>query len=243
MKTVIKIFIPLFLLISVLTPKVSYAAQKTENFCSALSAKSENLNLKIQTKQAEILTENDKKQLLLKNSREIRQADLDNLRALANQRLGTRLDGIEKTAKTKTQKQAVNNFKTLVDLAIQTRKTTIDSIVNSFQKGLDGTISSYQIEIQNALEDFKKALNAAETKAKTSCANKSNPETVKTNFNLQIKIATEAFNLRRKNLNSLDAKLQKLKDTRNAEVAKADEKFKTEVNQAAQKLKTELGKK
>lgn len=243
MKPLIKSFIVVCFLSSVFLPNVTYAAKKTEDFCSAFITESQTINLKLESKQAEILSKNDEKQLQIKNAREKRQAELDALRALAGERVNTRLDGIEKLAKTKAQKQAVIEFKTQINQAVKIRKTEIDTALKTFQEGLDTALKNYQTQIQTALANYKNALAEAENKAKQSCAGKTNPNIVKNNFNSRIQSAQEVFKSDRGNLSEQEKKLSDLKNSRNSQVSQADETFKNSVNSAAAKLKTELSKK
>jgi len=172
--TAISLAVALVLLVS---PLVSFAedlnnsqeGEKTTAACSKILDKLSSLQKTMDSWKTKI----EAKEQSIKNSingkRDNRISALGNIRTKWDQNLEKHFDKLRERAGDSQQKEAVEKFITAVNAASQIRKDAFNKAVQEFQSELDNLIASRQASVKQKTEDYKKAVNDAYAKAKTSC--------------------------------------------------------------------------
>lgn len=92
-------------------------------------------------------------------------------------------------AKTDIQKQAIDQFKLTMNYSIILRRTKVDSAISTFRSTINSEISGQQSGVNSVITNYQNTLDAAQTKAKTSCENGDESSQVRQAFKTDIQSA------------------------------------------------------
>lgn len=146
----------------------------------------------------------------------------------------------EARAQTDAQKQAVANFKTVVDAAVLTRKQAVNLATKIFRDGMDQIIANRKSLEDAIVAAFKTSVSAALLKVKADCLSGVDPKTAKSVFNQSMKDAQHKLAIDRKNLEKNQELIEPLNTARKQATQKAKEDFRSAVEKARADLKAAL---
>lgn len=146
-------------------------------------------------------------------------------------------------AVTTEQKQAVTEFQTAVQNAINTRQTAVDAARLVYRTGVDKIVTDRKVVVDNALIKMKTAIEALVAKAKVDCADVAilDKTVVRTTFKNAIKTVREEYKVSLKNLAKIGDVNKPLLEARNVAFEKAHNDFKLALEAAKTTLQTKLG--
>jgi hypothetical protein len=210
------------------TPSANFCTRVVESL-SAVSAKLNENDGRLREKRTE--TQNK-----LKERRDERQAAINEKRTETVSKAEESLKELDLEATTE-QKAALQEFRTTLNSAQTKRKAAVDAAMQTYRTGLDKLVSARHEAARTATATFKTSVSAAIQKAKTDCAAKVDPKTVRETFTTSLKAAQEQLRTDLKNVEKPGQEVQALAKVRNEAVRKAHDEFRATMKAAHEKLK------
>lgn len=140
-------------------------------------------------------------------------------------------------AKTDEQRQAVNDFKIVVEQAIQTRRDAIKLAQKNYQDGIDALYQSRKQTIDSLLISFKTSTDKALREARTNCARDISGKTIETQLKQNVEQAHAVIKTKRDSMKQINTDLAKLAQARTEAVQKAEAIFQNTIQEVQNKLK------
>ena len=188
--------------------------------------------IKIEEKQTERLEK-------LNEKRENRDIKLEEHREKWEDKWEEHFGMLEEKASTSEQRQALVEFKEAVQDVRASRQAAIDKAISQFRTDLDKLIADRKTAIESAKTVYINAYNAAIQKAKDSCSQGLDANTVKETLKTDLKAAKDKFNSDRQAIEKADVK--KLVEARQQAFKEALEYFKKAMKEARAKLRAAFG--
>jgi hypothetical protein len=158
-------------------------------------------------------------------------------RANAKTSFEEKLVKLESTAGlTNVQKQAIETYKTDMELATVTRETAVDKARTDYSNALESTVLSQQTALTNAAVTYQTAFEKAFAVATSSCSKGVNMSAVKT----AVQTAHQDLKTAISKLKTSD-QIKQLATTRNDAIKTATNTFSKQAATFTQTLKTALG--
>lgn len=128
--------------------------------------------------------------------------DLNKLEQSATQKLTTRrgdwdklradhYEKLDQRAKTEVQHEAVRMYKETIEDAVVKRRNMVDEAISTFRSALGGFVNDNQSQLDQLVQTYKNAVEAALQKAHNSCIDGSSPDNVKAELANDLKSARE----------------------------------------------------
>lgn len=212
------------------------------NFCSNLVQTVSLLDQRITAREEALKTLQTKRLENLKNSRELRDTQLAELKQNALRNLGATYAKIEVLAKTDGQKIAVNNFKTTMENAVNIRKNAVAVAVSDYRQEIDRIIASRNSAIDIIINNFKNSYQAAIKKSKTDCAVGVKPLIAKTTFIASISAAKTTLISYKQKIGDSSSLIKSASANYKNAITKANQDFKTATEKARVDLKASFAK-
>lgn len=184
--------------------------------------------MKIDEKQAERLEKLDEK----RNNRDTK---LEQHREKWEEKWEEHFGMLEEKASTSEQKQALVDFKETAKEALASRQAVVDKAISQFRIGLDKLIAGRKTAIETAKTVYINAYNAAIQKAKNSCTQGVDANTIKEILKADLKASKDKFNGDKRAIEKTDVK--KLVEVRQQAFKEALEYFKKAMEEARADLK------
>lgn len=145
---------------------------------------------------------------------------------------------LQSKAKTDAQKAAVATFVTTVQNLTTTRHTAVDTAVATFTDGLKNLEDTRTGDFSAMVSKYQSDIEAAFTKAQTSCTNGTDPSTVRTQLKSDLSAVRDAFRSDREaHATTYKASFQTLRTARINAVTSAGDTFRTGFAQAKNTLR------
>lgn len=239
--------IVLVLMFSILiAPFSSYAigvdinAKLGGDVCAKIAILEGKVNSKIEDKENKFVNKKDDRVKNLGEKRNERDVNRQENRAERDDKVDARITALMAKADTDAKKTAVNNFSLAVKNAISVRRDSVNSAVATFRLGVDNLIKNKFGLIDNNAIELKNAIDLAFTKAKTSCQNGTDENTIKATLRSSIKTALDEFKSDKSDT-KIKAEIEALADARKASIDSAIAKFKIDMEKAKVDLKAVMG--
>lgn len=207
------------------------------NFCSNISQTVSLLDQRIITRETALKTRQNERLQNLKNSREMRDAKLTELKQTVSTNLAATYAKIEVLAKTDEQKTAVGNFKTAMENAINARKNSIAQAASDYRQEIDRIIVLRNSTIDTAMRNFKNSHQSAIQNAKTNCAAGVKPLIAKTTFVSNINAAKTKLISEKQNIKTPASLVKSASTNYKNSITKANQDFKTAAEKARANLR------
>lgn len=177
----------------------------------------------------------------IQNRWDVRDKKLEENRAKWDEARGEHFTKLEEKAKTDVQKQALVQFKEVVNNAIKARRIAINSAIETFRKGVEQAASSRKSSIDAMIAEFKNSVKAAYEKAKIDCAAGLDAATIKTNLKTSLKAARDKFVSDGQAVDKTQDVKKQLIDAKKQAMEKAIQDFKAAMEKAKSDLKAAWG--
>lgn len=169
---------------------------------------------------------------------------LANTRLAADQKRAQLISKLfSKASTTDAQKAALSVFKSSVNAAVVTRRTSIDTAIATYRTALNSAMASHQSSVDKATSTYKNAVVAAYAKALSGCQANVDQKTIKKNLAAALKAAKQAFEASRHDTEKLPDIIAPLAKTRQQAISAAEANFKTALSHATTILKAAFPKK
>ncbi len=212
------------------------------NFCSNLVQTISLLDQRIIIREEALKTLQTKRLENLKNSRELRDTQLTELKQNVITNLGVTYTKIEVLAKTDGQKIAVNNFKTAMGNAINIRKNVVAVAASNYRQEIDRIIASRNSTIDTIINNFKNSYQAAVKKSKADCAAGVKPLIAKATFIASISVAKTNLISDKQKIGDSSSLIKSASANYQNAVIKANQDFKIAIEKARIDLQTSFAK-
>ncbi len=169
--------------------------------------------------------------------RETRDVNLESKRDGWDKNREQRYSNLESKAETEEQKQAVAEFKSIVDEAVATRRVSVDAAIDTFRSEVNKVVTTRRQAVNTAIEEFQLAVANAGEKAENDCANEVAAATVRLNYRAALKAAKDKLQTDKQAIDKIGAQVQTLAQTRNVAVKQAVDTFTSELKAAVEQLK------
>ncbi len=167
-------------IVSIFGPQTTLAQQSTDNiFCSRLSSISSRLNSQIDQKITSINNTRADKEKKLNEIFSKRDQDISDTQAKWDSNRQEHYTKLLEKSQTDSQKQAINAFKSSVEVSIAERRQSVDKVVDTYYDNVIGIISVRNNSIDVAIADYKSSVATALAKAQASCDAGNDSETVR----------------------------------------------------------------
>ena len=144
---------------------------------------------------------------------------------------------LEARAKTDAEKQAVATFQTAIENAVSARESAVNAARTAFWQGLDQLISQHRTAIGQVLNNYLTAVQAAITKAQSSCAGGASSSTVRQAFFAALRSARQARIQGMQSVDKIGPQVSALVHTRNEAVKQAVQTYENALKAAVAALK------
>lgn len=212
------------------------------NFCANLPQAVSLLDQRIIVREETLKTRQNEKLKNLKNSRDLRDAKLTELKQAVSTNLVATYAKIEALAKTNEQKTAVGNFKTAMENSVNARKNAITKAASDYRQEIDRIIVSRNSAIDTAVRNFKNSHQVAIQNAKTNCAAGVKPLIARTAIVSSINAAKTKLISDKQNIGTPALLVKSASVNYKNVIAKANQDFKTSVEKARVELKASFAK-
>ncbi|PIT95070.1 hypothetical protein COT98_01210 [Candidatus Falkowbacteria bacterium CG10_big_fil_rev_8_21_14_0_10_39_9] len=209
--------------------------------------------------EARLLSQFANKQLEIRASRAVREAEnaknraandrkISEQRRAWDQNLIARINLIEVKISSSTlasrdsQLLALANFKTAINNSRNTKLTAVDSAMKNFRDGVDNIILLQKSQIDGSKLAYENAIKVAVLKSKEDCLAKVSPKTIKEHLDQRVLTARETFKNTVSDLNKSGGAIKALAEVKNGAIKSAQITYKVDYEKALAELKTSLSK-
>lgn len=144
---------------------------------------------------------------------------------------------LEAQAVTQEQKQAVATFKAAIEAAVTARRAAVNAAGKTFRDGVKQALNTRFDTTKSLAQAMRADVDAEYEKAKTECANGTEPKTARQTLIDNLKTLRAKYIEDLKAVDKVITQLETLKKTRNEAVKKAVDEFKATVQTAVAELK------
>ncbi|MFZ2803926.1 MAG: hypothetical protein WA001_01760 [Patescibacteria group bacterium] len=215
------------------TPAVRIAA----DFCTNLTTWNSTVDDRLTAAQATLATRQSDLTTAVQDRKTTRGQDLTDLRTQQDADRASIYAQLAVKATTDSQKQALAQFETTIDAAMQARRASVDAALAAYWQGIDGVLATRQAAVQKTEQDFSTSLQSAFSAATSSCNAGTSGIAVRTTFGIAVRTAASTFTQDRKGIDKAGPQIKALAQTRNLAIAKAIATFKTAAQAAEAQLK------
>ena len=212
------------------------------NFCANLNQAVSLLDQRIITREGVLKTRQNERLQNLKNSRNLRDAKLTELKQNVITGLAPAYSKMEALAKTEGQKTAVNNFKIVMENAVSARKNTVSAAASDYRQEIDRIIALRNSAIDTAMRNFKNSNQAAVKKAKMDCVAEVRPLIARTTFVASVRTAKSNLMSDKQKIGIPTPLVKSASANYKNALTKANQDFKTAAEKARIDLKVSFGK-
>lgn len=221
---------------------ISLAATSTpgfagQNVCDRLTGFISKMETRVAEREQKITSRKQEKQEKWSDKAVQWDEKREEKRQQAETRQSEFLTRLENQAQTEAQKQAVVNFRTAVQAAIEARKKAVDDAIKAFRSGVDQMLQARKTSTDALVTVFKAAQKSAFDKAKSSCGSGIEPKTILETLKTELKAAQDKFQSDRQAIEKAAEQVKTLNQTKKNAFEKAHQDFKTALEKAKADLK------
>ena len=220
--------------------KESRQANRQEASCERITIASQNHVQKFDERKSKFGEIFGDKMTVFEDRRDDHDAKLNDSREKQDERRAEMYMKLEALAKTDAQKAAVETFKETVEKAVDNRREAINEAIDAFRKDVDTLVASKKTTVNGSVDVFQSSVKAAFEKAKTDCANGTDPKTVRETLAKSLQDARAQLQENRKSFESVNASVPALATAKKTAIEKARQDFKTTMEKARADLKAAL---
>jgi len=239
---VVQAGMPLFALAQTSGNSVTSTAGVAGGFCSSLSERLSNIEQRASSQLNSLSQDEDNRRSQIDSKWSDFTNTLQSNRTAENADLERRIQKLELIASSSAAQQAIANFNSALQAALQAKRSAIDAALQTFHQGLLSLLSGRKSVLESAFTARLSAFRAAAQKGQSDCAAGVSAKTVRSNFLTALRDAQSKFAEARRANDSFSTGMQKLVDAKNAALKKAQSDFQTAIRQARDTLKSALGK-
>lgn len=206
------------------------------NACTKLTAAEAQIEQKLAERETKLADTRAAGEQKIAEQRANRDTKLAEARSKIDVARDAQLTNLEKRAKTDSEKQAIQTFKTALQNAVAARRDAIDAGDKIFRAGADQAYQAHKSAIDGAVSSYLVAVNAVIAKAKADCNNEIPSGQVRTALKKGVQTETDKFRANRTAVSRLAKTLEPLIKTRNAAVTQAMQDYKTAATAARAEL-------
>lgn len=224
-------------IVSIFSPQITLAQQGTDDiFCNQLSSISSRLNSQIDQKITSINNTRVAKKEELNEIFSKRDKDISSIQAKWDSNRQEHYTKLLEKSQTDTQQQAINVFKTSVEMAIAERRSSVDKAVDTYNDDVIGIISERNSNIDLAISAYKNYVSTSLVKAQSSCDAGNNGTAVRKELKSDLQNARNIIQSITFGESSIVSTTKTAQHVRQSTISKMIEEF----NSAIQKAQTTL---
>ncbi|HBO16491.1 MAG: Chromatin assembly factor-1 p180 subunit [Candidatus Moranbacteria bacterium GW2011_GWE2_35_2-] len=139
------------------------------------------------------------------------------------------------------QKDAVSEFKNVVENAVNTRREAVDDALDIFHDGVQQAVDSRKTSIDNLITEYGKNREQLTAEVRKFCETSGDAVKARQTLQNRLQQAREEFKVDQKEVSSVGDTVKELAQIKNEAIRKASEVFMSVLKDAQEKLQTELG--
>ncbi|MCB9798919.1 hypothetical protein H6758_04305 [Candidatus Nomurabacteria bacterium] len=212
------------------------------DFCAYVESHISNLEKRMYGHDSQINGKREQRRGNINTRRVGRDEKLTDKRLEHDQKRENRYEELEQRASTDEQKFAVVTFQNAVEDAVKMRKTAIDQAIDAYRAGLDELIAERNEATSAAVQEYRNAVVAAGTQAKSACSSGVDAPVARQNYIALLKAAREKLRIAHKSIESIGEKIQPLREAHKRDTQTALNAFQESLRQAKEDLKLAFAK-
>lgn len=167
--------------------------------------------------------------------------DVTARREQAETNLNSNFAKLEAKAITDAQKQAVQDYETVIKTAVSIRRAAYDTARQTFRDAVKEQVALRRSIVLGQQDTFKSSVDSAIIAAKATCLDDGTSSTARTTYQTAMKAARDAFQNSRTEDNSIKNRVQEFATTRNSTFESANQAFKASLESAKLTLQQAFG--
>lgn len=222
------------------TALVDTRIENKPNFCTQLDATKSRLNSLVSQYESKLNALRADKSTKIATQFALRDSERAANRLRWDNERNTQYERLYSKATSDIQKQAIDQFKSTIEVAVNKRRAAVDSAVSTYRSTVQADMSTNQGSINSLAGIYKSAVVTAENKAQASCNIGTDPSVVRESFKSDLQVARTNLKTGKNGSEKINVEISALIKTRKEAIESAISDFKITLDQARETLNLAL---